>query len=102
LQATLTAAKLQITKKDLAGSQLLSVQQAMQLNQQGQQLADTNTRCKQLEQQLLEAQQQVSRLVLTLAAHMRHRHGWQPLGTRPFGSSAFSLYVLCPLPFIHT
>jgi hypothetical protein len=51
------------------------VQQAMQLNQQGQQLAETNTRCKQLEQQLLEAQQQVSRPVLTLAVHMTHLHG---------------------------
>lgn len=58
-QAALTSSKLQLTKKDLAASQLLSVQQAVQLNQQGQQLTELHARSKQLEQRLLEAQQQV-------------------------------------------
>jgi septal ring factor EnvC (AmiA/AmiB activator) len=59
-QAAIAMSKLQLTRKDLAASQLLTVQQAMQLNQQGQQLAELSTRCKQLEQQLLATQQQVS------------------------------------------
>jgi hypothetical protein len=59
LQVGVTSAKLQITAKDLAASQLLAVQQAGQLQQQGQALSDLSSRCKQLEQQLAEAQQQV-------------------------------------------
>lgn len=60
IQAAVSMSKLQLTRKYLAASQLLSVQQAMQLNQQGQQLSELSTRCKQLEQQLLATQQQVS------------------------------------------
>jgi uncharacterized protein HemX len=59
-QVGVSSAKLQITAKDLAASQLLAVQQAGQLQQQGQALGDLSSRCKQLEQQLTEAQQQVS------------------------------------------
>lgn len=59
-QAAVSMSKLQLTRKDLAASQLLTVQQAMQLNQQGQQLSELNARCMQLEQQLMATQQQVS------------------------------------------
>jgi len=58
-QAALTSSKLRLTRQDLTASQALSVQQALQLKQQGQQLADLAARLKLLEEQLLEARQQV-------------------------------------------
>lgn len=58
-QAALTTSKLRLTRQDLTASQALSVQQVLQLKQQGQQLADLAARLKLLEQQLLEARQQV-------------------------------------------
>lgn len=64
----MTATQLQLTKKDLAASQLMCVGQAGQLNQQGQALTEMSNRLKQLEAQVLEAQQQVSHGRL-LAAH---------------------------------
>lgn len=68
LQAAVTATQLQLTKKDLAASQLMCLGHKGQLNQQGQALAELSSRLKQLEAQVLEAQQQVSHGWL-LAAH---------------------------------
>jgi hypothetical protein len=71
VQAAVTATQLHLTRKDLAASQLMCVGQAGQINQQGQDLAELSSRVKQLEAQVLEAQQQVGRRTPSLPCWQR-------------------------------
>lgn len=66
LQAAGLATQLSATRDDLASSQMLSGQQALQLHQQEQQLAAAAQQNADLQQQLQERSQQV-RLWLSLS-----------------------------------
>jgi hypothetical protein len=98
LQAAGLAAQLSSTREDLASSQMLSGQQALQLHQQEQQLAAAAQQKADLQQQLQEGLQQVRSWRCAVSMHNLSGVGgesvWVLCAQRPSCTSGVALRKL--------